>query len=591
MFRGLFSNNKNSKAVINHYTKKDLSKITDSEIYIDNIIYCLEKKNGDFKHYIGMLSVFFDTEHIFFTGESTNINDSSYEEISFQYSEKLLHISIMGQTLFIEDYMFKLANGNNNILETLKVRIDERNDKIKEKEKREQNEFLGVNSIDSIHVEALDIFVEDNWLSGNMVINMEKLNFVGTDFEGNEYRLELNLSANGEVQPIKILDNDPPLLELLDIYIKIDENNSKIERIINHFESYNQQQMQLDSDLVTEIKSYYDKLNLIENFDDMITGFFNKSNLDVFLNIHIMIAFEILVKVNSKIYNRKIFNIDFSEKANRNSFSKFINDDHRQIAYDFYINNFLPLKKILLSKVLDEDLDNFVLGDAIILFTLYDKIKVYAEGYFKHNILNVDITPETTLEEIFIRFENQINNDDVNFCIFNYVLLNRNLSYNSNYIDSSLIHADIHQAIKDKAKLINFEKSLYNSNESSIITIDDIDLMSGHEFERFIAKLFKNMGYSTNITKGSGDQGIDVIADKNGKKIGIQTKCYTGNVTNSAIQEVVAGLTHYKLDKAMVITNSSFTQSARELAQSNGVVLWDREILKEKVEAYSVELF
>jgi len=50
----------------------------------------------------------------------------------------------------------------------------------------------------------------------------------------------------------------------------------------------------------------------------------------------------------------------------------------------------------------------------------------------------------------------------------------------------------------------------------------------------------------------------------------------------NAIQEAVAGMNHYRLDKAIVITNNFFTTSARQLAQSNSIILWDRAILKEK---------
>ena len=114
-------------------------------------------------------------------------------------------------------------------------------------------------------------------------------------------------------------------------------------------------------------------------------------------------------------------------------------------------------------------------------------------------------------------------------------------------------------------------------------TIDDIDLMTGQEFENFIAELFSRLGYETEVTKASGDQGIDVIASKNGVKIGIQTKCYSGTIGNRAIQEAVAGKNYYRLDKAMVITNNHFTESAQQLARANSIVLWDRNTLKEKI--------
>lgn len=116
------------------------------------------------------------------------------------------------------------------------------------------------------------------------------------------------------------------------------------------------------------------------------------------------------------------------------------------------------------------------------------------------------------------------------------------------------------------------------------ITLADIDLMSGFEFENFIGKLFEKMGYTTKVTKLSGDQGIDILATKNDFVVAIQAKCYSGIVGNHAIMEAVAGTKYYKANKCMVITNSSFTKSAQELAKANEVELWDRQVLKEKLE-------
>ena len=108
-------------------------------------------------------------------------------------------------------------------------------------------------------------------------------------------------------------------------------------------------------------------------------------------------------------------------------------------------------------------------------------------------------------------------------------------------------------------------------------------MMSGKEFEEFICKMFKSMGYISEVTKQSGDQGLDVIAEKNGVKIGIQAKCYSNTVGNSAIQEAVAGKNYYGCQKVIVVTNNNFTAAAIELAECNDVILWNREILKEKI--------
>lgn len=97
----------------------------------------------------------------------------------------------------------------------------------------------------------------------------------------------------------------------------------------------------------------------------------------------------------------------------------------------------------------------------------------------------------------------------------------------------------------------------------------------GIDFEYYCAGLLKSKGFtSVDVTQASGDQGIDVLAKKNGVTYAIQCKCYSGNVGNSAVQEAFAGKSFYKRDIAMVMTNAQFTDSAVELANSIGVILW-----------------
>lgn len=137
--------------------------------------------------------------------------------------------------------------------------------------------------------------------------------------------------------------------------------------------------------------------------------------------------------------------------------------------------------------------------------------------------------------------------------------------------------------LQQKNDIEKFREKFASKGVSKTYTLNDIDLMTGIEFENFLCDLFQKMGYHTLSTKASGDQGIDVIAEKDSIKIGIQAKCYTGTVGNSAIQEVVAGKTYYSCDKVMVITNSRFTKAAMDLAKSNNVILWDRDMLKENL--------
>jgi len=152
-------------------------------------------------------------------------------------------------------------------------------------------------------------------------------------------------------------------------------------------------------------------------------------------------------------------------------------------------------------------------------------------------------------------------------------ILKDNFNYQGN-LASDLIR------IEKEVELERFENSLTGDQASGKwITINDIDSISGYDFERILKSLFQKMGYQVIHTTLSNDQGADLIVEKFGVKTVVQAKNWQNNVTNSGIQEAVAAIKHYDAQRAMVISSSGFTQSARELAQSNNVVLWDRSIL------------
>lgn len=98
--------------------------------------------------------------------------------------------------------------------------------------------------------------------------------------------------------------------------------------------------------------------------------------------------------------------------------------------------------------------------------------------------------------------------------------------------------------------------------------------MTGIEYEHYVAKYLKSIGYrDVQVTKASGDYGVDITAKKGFHSYAIQCKLYSKPVGVDAVQQVCAGKTMYDCDKAMVITNSSFTESAKKLAKENGVKL------------------
>ena len=99
---------------------------------------------------------------------------------------------------------------------------------------------------------------------------------------------------------------------------------------------------------------------------------------------------------------------------------------------------------------------------------------------------------------------------------------------------------------------------------------DDMDPI---EYENMCAEILDENGWNTRITSASGDQGVDVFAEKDGESVVLQCKRYSTPVGNKAVQEAHAGKGFMGTTTAAVVTNSSYTQSAKQLAASLGVLL------------------
>ncbi len=109
--------------------------------------------------------------------------------------------------------------------------------------------------------------------------------------------------------------------------------------------------------------------------------------------------------------------------------------------------------------------------------------------------------------------------------------------------------------------------------------LDDIDEMTGIEFEVYLFHKFKKMGYKVKMTPVTGDYGADLVLKKRRKKIVVQAKRYHQDVGIAAVQEVIGSIAYYNAARGMVVTNSFFTPNAVNLARANEITLWDRRAL------------
>ena len=104
--------------------------------------------------------------------------------------------------------------------------------------------------------------------------------------------------------------------------------------------------------------------------------------------------------------------------------------------------------------------------------------------------------------------------------------------------------------------------------------------LTGAQFEELVADIMKQGGFRhVELTKSSGDYGVDILAVRDSKSYAVQCKHLQKSVGVSAVQQVSAGVAFYGCDVGVVAISSHFTQPARELAESTGVILWDMDDL------------
>ncbi len=103
----------------------------------------------------------------------------------------------------------------------------------------------------------------------------------------------------------------------------------------------------------------------------------------------------------------------------------------------------------------------------------------------------------------------------------------------------------------------------------------ELSSLSGVEFETYVARILRAARFDVTGTPMTGDQGADLIAKKGTRTIVIQAKRFRGSVGNHAVQEVVGAVKFYGGTEGLVVTNSTFTRSARALAQKNDIRLID----------------
>jgi DnaJ-domain-containing protein 1 len=115
----------------------------------------------------------------------------------------------------------------------------------------------------------------------------------------------------------------------------------------------------------------------------------------------------------------------------------------------------------------------------------------------------------------------------------------------------------------------------------SIRTLEDLQRMTGTDFERLIASLFIRDGYKVSQCKCSGykDEDIDMVLEMEGSKDVVQYEQGKGNVGSTVIREFYKSMMRARARCGFVIATASFAHSAKEFVVGKPITLIDGHYL------------
>ena len=112
-----------------------------------------------------------------------------------------------------------------------------------------------------------------------------------------------------------------------------------------------------------------------------------------------------------------------------------------------------------------------------------------------------------------------------------------------------------------------------------LLTIEQIDRMHGLTFEAYVCRVLETQGYTVENIRASNDYGVDAVASRGKDRIAIQIKRSKHPIDRRAISDASAGKDFYKCNRAMVVTNSTLTDSAKKFARAIGCQIVERREL------------
>lgn len=335
-------------------------------------------------------------------------------------------------------------------------------------------------------------------------------------------------------------------------------------------------------------------------------GYFNKRNpSDTFIEVdNVLIDRPINFIADSLLTYATITHIIFLEKkinalTNDDEFYKIIDDmikevDDMEIVYEntlpiykefyesklgfvneymFRVATMIINDKVRISNDIEKEVINYQdnnYSNIDNISSIDNIIKFWFESLAKDNVKvnNIDLYTIAKINDVIV----QTNNELLLECL-------TNLKDWIKYYDSKVEYL---RKESDKNRYLSGDFS--KEKQAKAFKYSLINVETGEEFELYLQNLFRELNYKVKHCGKSGDQGGDLIVKKGNITYVIQAKYYTHKLDNTPIQEVVGAIRFYNANRGVVITNSTFTKKAIELANTNRIILINGDDLEKLTE-------
>lgn len=173
-------------------------------------------------------------------------------------------------------------------------------------------------------------------------------------------------------------------------------------------------------------------------------------------------------------------------------------------------------------------------------------------------------------------------------------ILNALLNQKKHLASSTLFPTE--QAEVKPEILFNSFTSFNGKFEKTKLSYEEVVRLNPNLFEAYTSALYREIGYNTQLTSFSHDNGADVVALNSEVNFLIQVKQSSSSVGIQAIQEITTAKNYYdsiyQVDfTCLVISNNTYTDSAVEMANSNNVTLIDDNMLKEMIKKSNITIY